>query len=141
LTQAQRYVAGTRWHIDNQIVESLPCDFAEKLLYGAVQHRPTPDDGRIFRREKTHRHNLQAMLLGWHDLLSISSELCSRQPEHDRHIGTVDVAVENANAASAARERQSQIDRNGRLTDAALPRADGDDVLDPGQRRSSRFWR
>ena len=66
---------------------------------------------------------------------------CGREAEHHRHVRAVDVAVENADAAAAARQRQRQVDGHRRLADAALARADGDDVLHAGQRRLPRLRR
>ena len=55
-------------------------------------------------------------------------------PEHDRHVRPVDVGVDDADLAAALREREREVHGDRRLADAALARADGDDVLHAGQR-------
>ena len=57
------------------------------------------------------------------------------QAEHDRHVRSVDVAVEHADAGAALRQRHREVHRHRRLADAALAGADRDHVLDAGQRR------
>ena len=57
--------------------------------------------------------------------------------EHDRHVGPVDVAVDDADAAAQLRQRDGQVHRDGGLADAALAGADGDDVADAGDRRAA----
>ena len=98
-----------------------------------MQHRPAPDDRRIVVREESHRDDLQAVLLGRHDLLAVGDEL-RLHAEHDRHVGAVDVAVDDADATAALGQRNGQIHRHGRLADAALAGADRDDVLHARQR-------
>ena len=75
--------------------------------------------------------------LGRNDLLAVGLEL-RLQPEHDRHVRPVHVAVEQRDAAAALRERDREVDRDRRLADAALAGADGDDVLDALHRRAAR---
>src|SRR5262249_27925078 len=105
----------------------------EELLQRAVQHRAAPDDRRIVLREETHRDDLQAVFLGRHDLLSVGREL-RLHPEHDRHVRAVDVAVDDADAAAAFRERDREVHGHRRLADAALAGADRDHVLHARQR-------
>ena len=141
LAEAERDVAGARRHVDDQVVEILPGDLAEELLDRAVQHRSAPDDRRIVVGQEAHRHDLHAVLLGRDDLLAVGRRAACLQAEHDRHVRPVDVAVENADAAAALRQRQREVHRDRRLADAALARADGDDVLHAGQRRAARLGR
>ena len=115
LTQAQRDVSGSRRHVDDEVVEVVPADFAEELLDGAVQHRPAPDHRRVVRGHETHRDDLKAVLLRRQDLLAVGREL-RVDAEHDRHVGTVDVPVDDADTASALRQRDRKVDRNRRLS-------------------------
>ena len=94
-----------------------------------MQHRPPPDDRRIVSGQEPHRDDLEAVLLGRHDLLAVGDEL-RLHAEHDRHVGAVDVGVDQADAAAALRQRDRQVDGDGRLADAALAGADRDHVLD-----------
>ena len=78
--------------------------------------------------QKAHRDHLEAVLLGRHDLLAVGGEL-RLDAEHDRHVRSVDVAVDDADLAAALGEREREVHRHGRLADAAFARADRDDVL------------
>ena len=136
LAQAERHVAGARRHVDDQVVQLGPAHVAEELRDDAVQHRPAPDHRRLVVGEEAHRHGGEAVLLRRHDLLAVVNEL-SPDTEHDRHVGPVDVAVDDADAAAQLRQRDRQVDGDGRLADAALAGADGDDVADAGDRRAA----
>ena len=135
LAETQRDVARARGQVDDEIIDVDPANLAEKLLQGAVQHRPTPDNRCVVAREKAHRDDLQAVLLGRHDLLAVGREL-GVYAEHDRHIRPIDVAVHHADAAAAFGERDCDVHRDRRLANAPLARANGDHVLHPGQQRS-----
>ena len=103
-----------------------------------MQHRPSPDDRGIVLGEKSDRHHLHAVLLRRNDLLAVGRQLRA-DSQHLRNVRTVDVAVQEADAAAALCERHRQIDGHGRFSDAALSGAHGDDVLDARQRGTSRF--
>jgi hypothetical protein len=137
LAQAERNVTRARRHVDDQVIEIPPCHFAEELLYRAMQHRTTPDDGRVIGGQKTHRHDLKAVLLCRHDLFAVGRKLRRRQTEHDGNVWTVDVSVEDADAAAALGKRERKVHGYGRFADAPLARAHRDDVLDARQRRTS----
>ena len=55
--------------------------------------------------------------------------------EHDRHARAVDVRVQQTPRAPALRERDREVDRDGRLAHAALRARHRDDVAHPGDRR------
>jgi hypothetical protein len=82
--------------------------------------------------------DLHAVFLCGNDLLAVGRQL-RVDAEHQRDIRTVDVAVEEPDAAPALRQRQCQVHSDRGLADAALSGADGDDVLDARQRRPARF--
>ena len=86
-----------------------------------MKHRPAPDDRRIVAGQKAHRDHLQAELLGRHDLLPVGRELAFHA-EHDRHVGPVDIAVDDADAPAAFGERDREVDRDRCLADAARTR-------------------
>ena len=85
----------------------VPAHLAEELLDDAVQHRPAPDDRRIVAGQEAHRHDLDAVLLGRHDLLAVGRQL-GLQAEHDRHVRAVDVAVDHRDAAAALAQARSR---------------------------------
>jgi hypothetical protein len=84
--------------------------------------------------------DLEAVFLRRQDLLAICRELRA-DAEHDRHVGTVDIPVDDADAAAVFRQRDRKVDRDRGLSDAALAGADGDDVLHSFDRRPSGFGR
>ena len=140
LAQTQRDVARAGRHVDDQVVDILPAHLAEELLDDAVQHRAAPDHRRVVSGQKPHRHELDAVLLRRNDLLAVGREL-GLQAEHDRDVRAVDVAVDHRDPAAALAERDRQVDRDGRLADAALAGADRDDVLHAGHGRLARVRR
>jgi hypothetical protein len=50
------------------------------------------------------------------------------------HRGAIEIGIEHAGAEAFGGKGQREVDRDGRLADAALARADGDDVADTGHR-------
>ena len=57
------------------------------------------------------------------------------QPQHAGLARSVDVGVEQPDPGAIQRQGQRQVDRGGRLADAALAGRHGHDVADAGQRR------
>ena len=102
-----------------------------------MQHRTTPDDGSVVGGQKTHRHDLKAVLLCRYDLSSIGRKLRRRQTKHDGDVGTINVSIEDADPAAALGQRERKVHGDGRLANAPLARAHSDDVLDARQRRTS----
>jgi hypothetical protein len=96
-----------------------------------VQHRSAPDHRSVVAGQERHRDELDSVLFRRNDLLAVGGEL-GLQAQHDRHVRAVDVAVDHRDAAAALAERDGEVHRHGRLADAALAGADGDDVLDAG---------
>ena len=134
LAQAERDVARARRHVDDQVVDGRPADLPEELLDHAVQHRPAPNHRRIVVGQKRHRYELDAVLLRGNDLLAVGRQLCA-DAEHDRHVRAVDVAIDHRHPPAGLAERYREIDRHGRLADATLAGAHGDDVLHALDRR------
>ena len=132
--QAERDVAGSRRHVDHQVVDVAPAHFTEELLDHPVQHRTAPDHRRVVAGQERHRDQLDAVLLGGQDLLSVGGQL-GVDAQHDRHVRAVDVAVDHRDPAAELAERNRQVHRHRRLADAALAGADRDDVLHPFDRR------
>ncbi len=112
----------------------------KELLDHAVQHRPAPDDRCVIWREEGHRHHLEIVLLGRHDLPAIGAQL-GLEPQHDRDVRTVDVAVDHAHAAAGRRQGQCQIHRHGGLAHAAFARTNRDHVLHACNRGSVQVGR
>ena len=56
--------------------------------------------------------------------------LLALQAQHDRLARTVDVGIQEAHTSPLSRPRKSQVHSHGGLTDAALTRCNGHDVLD-----------
>ena len=94
--------------------------------------------GRIVLGQKSDRHHLHAIFLRRNDLLAVGRQLRA-DPQHLRNIRTVDIAVEQADAAAALGECHRQVHGHGGFPDTALSRANGDDVLDARQRGTTRL--
>ena len=103
-----------------------------------MEHRPTPDHRCIVGGQEADGDNLYTVFLRGDDLLAIGTEL-GIQPQHDRYVGSVDVAVEYADPASASGQGDRKVDGHRRLADTPLAGADGNHVLHARQRRATRF--
>ena len=68
LRQGQCGIPGSRWHVDDQVVEFAPLDVGQELLDQSVNHGSTPDDGGVVIHEERHRHEFHALSDERHDL-------------------------------------------------------------------------
>ena len=134
LGERHRDVAGARRQVDEQEVQLAPLDVLEELGERLVEHRPAPDDGAVLLDEEADRHDLHAVALQRHDLALRRDGRAARDAEHARDRVAPDVGVEDAHALAVGGQRGGQVGGDRRLADAALARADADDVGDLGQR-------
>ena len=130
LAQRERDVAGAWRHVDDQIIDILPSRAAEELLDDPVKHGAAPDHRRIIAREKRHRDQLDPVLARRNDLAAVVARQLRADAEHDRHVRSIDVAVNHGDAAAHLSERDGEIDGDRRLADASFASTNGDDVLD-----------
>jgi len=118
-------VTGARREIHDQIIELAPIDASQKLLNHAVQHGSAPDQRFVAGIQKTHGHDAQSVLFERLDALADSVRL-GANAHHQRHIGTVDIGVQEADLMAEARKRNREIHRYCGFSDAAFARSDGD---------------
>ena len=134
LGERELRVAGARRHVHDQDVELSPSDVPQELLDRLHDHRPAPDDGRVLVHEEAERHEPDAEAIERQDRPSVRIELRTLvHAHHDRDRRSVDVRVHQSDRGTAAGERDREVHRDRRLSDAALPRSDGDRVGDPGK--------
>ncbi len=138
LNERELHVAGSGRQIDNQIIELAPIDAAQELLNHAVQHGPAPDQRLVAGIQEAHGHDAHAVFFERLDALADGVRL-GADAHHERHVGTVDIGVEQAHFVAQARQRDGQIHRNGGFSDAAFARSDGDQILDAGDRNFRLF--
>ena len=135
LGERHRDVAGARRQVDEQEVQLAPLDVLEELGEGLVEHRPAPDDGAVLLDEEADRHDLHAVALQRHDLaLGRDRRAAARRRTC---AGSSSPRRRRRGRRRSCRRRSSAAARLaviGRLADAALARADADDVGDLGQR-------
>ena len=135
LGERHRDVAGAGRQVDEQVVQLAPGDVLEELRQRLVQHRPAPDDRRVLLDEEADRHDLHAVGLEREDLaLGRDRRALAAETEHARDRVAPDVGVEDADGLAVERQRGGEVRGQRRLADAALARADAQDVLDLGQR-------
>jgi len=141
LDQRELNVARARGKIDDQIVELAPINVAEELLDRAVQHGSAPHQRLVAGIHETHRHQFHAVFLDRLDTILIRAQRLIHA-HHERNVRAIHVCVKEPDAAAEICQRDRQIDRDRGLADAALPRADCDQVLNAGNRKfRRRLWR
>ena len=135
LGERHRHVAGAGRQVDEQHVELAPGDVLEELRQRLVEHRPAPHDGAVLLDEEADRHDLHAVGLQRHDLalgrdrraLAARARTCagSSSPRRRRR---------GRRPSCPRRPGGGEVGGQRRLADAALARADADDVGDLRQR-------
>jgi len=129
LGKGERRVACARWQVDDQVIQLAPFHVAEKLADCRVEHRAAPDQWLPWLDQEAHRHHLHAVGLG-RDKFVPARVGHMRDAHHRGHIGTVDIGVQQAYARAAGRERHSNVDRHGTLSNAALARGNRNRIAD-----------
>src|SRR5690606_5277805 len=132
LRERELDIAGAGGQIDDEIVEVAPARVLQELLERLSHHRPAPHHGGVDVDEKPDGDCLQPMALHGLEVLTVFRFGTPGDAEHRRLRGTVDVGIEYAYRRPLGRKGERQIDCGGGLSDAALPRGDGNDVLDSG---------
>ena len=144
LRERELGVAGAGRHVEDHVIERAPHDVLEHLLDERVDHRPPPHDRLALVHEQADRHQLETMRLDRNDLV-VEHPGLALGAEHQRHVGAVHVAVDEPDGDAALTQRQREVDRDGRLADAALAGRDRDGVAHLGdqvrRRRAGRAVR
>src|ERR1019366_2272537 len=139
LRQAQLHIARTRRQVDDEVVELAPFHLVEELAEPLGEHRPAPDHRLARLEDGPERHHLDAVRAQRPDALRFTWLRLRRDAHHDRHVGAVDVVVEETDASAGEAERDGRVDADRGLAHASLARADSEDVahaldlLPPGQ--------
>ena len=92
---------------------------------------PRQTSGSLLVHEQPDRHHLDAVGLDRDDPVVEHARL-ALGAEHQRHVGAVDVAVDDADGGAALPQRQRQVHRHRGLADPALARGHRDRVADLG---------
>src|SRR5688572_9163162 len=96
-----------------------------------MDHRPSPDHGGVFRDEKSHGDEFDAVTFSRSDL----TVLLFRGLGHAHHHGNVravDIRIEQPDLSSSQGHGYGEINGNSGFADSAFAAADGDDVFDAG---------
>src|SRR5262249_43235756 len=120
LNECELYVAGAGRKVDDEVIEFAPLDAAQKLRDDGVQHRPAPDHGLVAGIEQAHRDHLHALGVDRNDLLAHGGERFLSGAEHDRHVGAVDIGVEQADFVAELGESEGKVDGYGGFANAAF---------------------
>jgi hypothetical protein len=120
--------------VDDEVVELAPLGLRRELLERAVRHRTAPDERLVGIDQLADGHGLDAVDLEREQHVAASLRGLVVEPEHRGRARSVDVAVEEACAGAHPSEGHGEVDGHRRLADAALARAHGDDLADPGKR-------
>ena len=127
-------VAGSRRHVDEQVVELAPVDVAVELGEDAVEHRATPQEGlRLVGRQHVGGDDLDA---GLGDRGREHAALVNRRrlvdAERTRDRGARDVAVEDADGMAATTQLAGEQRGGQGFADTAFARCDGDNLVNLG---------
>src|SRR6185295_11910286 len=110
--------------------ELAPLHIAQELLDRTADQRTAPHDGLALRDEELDRDRLDPVTLQRRDLVVRAGGRLSGDTEHHRDVRAGDVGIEQSDRRARLRERDSEVDTDRALADAALAGRDGDDVLD-----------
>ena len=133
LDQGQLDVAGAGGQVDDQHIHGrfgrAPVG-AHHAAQGRRRHRAAPDVGRTRLDDEADGHDLHTPgFQGVQAFFSVKGGL-SRDAQHGRCGGSIDVGVQQAGPQTQPRQRHCQIDRDRGLAHAALAAGDGDDLQD-----------
>jgi hypothetical protein len=134
LDQRDRYVAGARRQIDDEVVELSPFDLRKELADDGVQHGAAPNQRLIAGIKEADRNHAQAVTLWGQDAVLADDVRLLLGAEHERHVGAVNIGIEQSDLVAHARQSNRQINGERGLAYATLSRADSDDGIDAGQR-------
>src|SRR5215469_9548619 len=121
LNQSQLHVARAWRQVDNQVIQLAPFHATQKLRDHAVQHGTTPDDRFVPRVQQAHRDHLHALRNHRNNALLRGRRWLCRRAEHDGHVRSVYVPVQQADLVAEFRERESQIYGDGGFSHTAFP--------------------
>ena len=134
LAHGERHVARSGREVDDQVVERTPVGLQRQLLERAVGHRAAPDERLVRVHQLAQGHGLDAMHLEGKQHVAARRGARVLEAEDGGDARAVDVAVEQADLGTEAREAHRQVRAHRALAHAALAGADRDDVLHQGQR-------
>ena len=119
LGHRQRNVARAGGHVDEQEVGLAPVDVGEELLERLVQHRAAPHDGALLLDHEADRHGRDTVA-DRRDDEAVDDRRHLLDAEHLGDGEAVDVRIENPDGEPAGGEGDGEVDRGGRLANAAL---------------------
>ena len=104
-----------------------------------MQHGAAPDQRLVARIQEPHRDDFEAV--GFERLNAVVAEHLGLRADaqHQRHVGTVNVGVEQTDFVSQLGQHDGKIDGERGLSHAAFARTDGNDSAHTGQ--GLRGWR
>ena len=133
LDQRDHHVAGARRQIDDEVVEFAPIHLLQKLADDLVKHGAAHDQRLVAGRNVADRDGLDSVGQVGLDAVACADLGLLGRAHHERHVGAVDVGVDEAHALAELAERDGQVDGDSGFADAALAGTDSDDFGDARQ--------
>ena len=133
LEDGQRHVAGSRGHVDQQVIDLSPEGVLEELLEGPHEHGAAPQDGvGLVLDDEVGAHDLDAARrLDRVDVSAVRAQrMRAGESEHLGDGGSRDVGVEDGDPVAPAPEPVREDAADQRLADAALAGDYAHDVPD-----------
>jgi len=134
LDERKLHIAGSGRKIDHQIIEIAPVDAAQKLLDHAVKHGTAPYQRFVAGAEEAHRHQLDAIILQRLDSFADGRRWLIAA-HHQRHVGAVDVRVEQADFAAHPGQCDGEVHGDRSLADPSFAASHGDQIPHAGDRK------
>ncbi len=122
LHNAEGFVAGTGWEIDDEVVECAPIDFREEFTDHAHFERTAPND-RGVRRLEEEFHGDGEDVEGTEDGFEsgvAADHAGAFEAEHLGNVGSGDIGVEYADNVTFPSEGGGEVDGNSGLADTAF---------------------
>lgn len=126
LVNIQRNISCSRREIKQHDIEPAPLHFLEEIAKHFAQHRAAPYNRTIVFHEKAHRHHFDAEPFN-RDHHVVLHDRAVFNPHHIRDAEAIDIGIDESDPLAQPGQSSRQINRDGRLADAALAAGHGDE--------------
>ncbi len=126
LHKGEMYIARTRRHVDEEVVELAPVGLLYELFESVRGHSTTPDSRAVGVDEETYRKHFHAVGLRWNYKVAavylVHIQLCAFKAEHLGKRRTEDIGVEDTDTISLSGKRHCKVGGNGAFAYTAFTR-------------------
>ena len=139
MNERERYITSSRRQVDHKVIEFSPFNRPEKLPDDGVQHGTTPDQGLVAGVQESYGNDFEPVnLQRLQAVVTGDFRLCACA-EHKRHVGPVNVGIEQTNFVAEPGHGDGQVHGQRGLSYSAFPGTHGNDAANA--RQGLRGWR